>query len=49
MAQGNVLKVDFGRPLSDDPELSYTLPSAYYTDPEIFELEKEKIFYRSWI
>lgn len=48
MTQGNVLAVDFGRPLSDDPEFSYTLPSRYYTDPAIFELEKEKIFHRSW-
>ncbi len=47
---GNIKLVedDFMRPLSTDPEYSYTLPSRYYTDPEIFELEKEKIFYKSW-
>ena len=32
----------------EDPERSYTLPAAYYTDPAIFEREKEAIFFRSW-
>ena len=36
------------QPLTDTPETSFTLSSAYYTDPGVFELEKEKIFYRSW-
>ena len=49
MASGRVLEVDFGRPLTADPGRSYTLPSRYYTDPDIFELEKERIFYRSWV
>lgn len=49
MASSNVLKAEFARPLSDDAELSYTLPSRYYTDPAIYELEKEKIFARSWV
>src|SRR5262245_47516101 len=31
-----------------DPEHSYTLPAAYYTDPGVFEREKECIFFRSW-
>ncbi|MGH6930140.1 MAG: aromatic ring-hydroxylating oxygenase subunit alpha, partial [Dongiaceae bacterium] len=31
-----------------DPERSYTLSAPYYTDPGIFEREKEAIFYRSW-
>ena len=35
-------------PLNDAPETSFTLSSPYYTDPGVFELEKEKIFYRSW-
>jgi len=34
-------------PLNDAPETSFTLSSPYYTDPGVFELEKEKIFYRS--
>ncbi len=49
MAHGAVLDVDFSRPLSDDAARSYTLPSRYYTDPAIYELEKERIFYRSWM
>ncbi len=38
----------FRRPLSNDPAGSYTLPSRYYTDPDIFEREKKAIFYKSW-
>ncbi len=38
----------FRRPLGNDPTGSYTLPSRYYTDPEIFEREKKAIFYRTW-
>ena len=29
--------------------LNRTLPSAYYYDPAIFEQEKERIFYDSWV
>ncbi len=36
------------RPLDPDPARSYTLPGAYYSAPEIFEAEKERIFYRVW-
>ena len=38
----------YPKPLSNIPEESFTLPSYMYTDPEIFELEKEKIFYKTW-
>ena len=31
-----------------DPELSYTLPAHYYFDPEIFEREREAIWFKSW-
>ena len=36
------------RPIHDDPEQSYTLPSTYYTDPAIYEQEKEEIFFKTW-
>ena len=29
--------------------LNRTLPSRYYFDPDIFEQEKECIFYNSWV
>ena len=35
-------------PVCLDPARSYTLPARYYTDPAIFEAEKDAIFYRSW-
>ena len=38
----------YPKPLSNVPEESFTLPSYMYTDPEIFELEKERIFYKTW-
>jgi choline monooxygenase len=31
-----------------DPEKSYTIPAQYYTDPAIYEREKEAIFFKSW-
>ena len=39
---------NYEKPLVEDPQASYTLPSYLYTDPEVYEIEKEKIFYRSW-
>lgn len=35
-------------PLSEDPARSFTLPASWYTDPAIYEREKEAIFYRTW-
>ena len=32
----------------DDPSHSYTLPSAWYYDRQLFELEREKIFHQDW-
>jgi choline monooxygenase len=36
------------RPLTDKAEISFTLSSEYYLSDEIFELEKQKIFYKTW-
>lgn len=35
-------------PFRADPSDSYTLPARFYHDPEIWEHEKQAIFYRSW-
>ncbi len=36
------------KPLNDKAESSYTLPAEYYLSTDIFEIEKEKIFYKTW-
>lgn len=38
---------DIGK-FSSNPEKSYTLPSHYYIDPQIYDREKEAIFFKSW-
>jgi phenylpropionate dioxygenase-like ring-hydroxylating dioxygenase large terminal subunit len=38
---------DLGR-FNSDPTRSYTMPAAYYTDPAIYEREKEAIFFKAW-
>jgi carnitine monooxygenase subunit len=35
-------------PFRDEPGRSFTMPSRFYLDPEIYEQEKDAIFYRSW-
>ena len=35
------------RPLSDNAADSYTMPARLYTDPDVFEQEKEEIFAKS--
>ncbi|MGD1924887.1 MAG: aromatic ring-hydroxylating dioxygenase subunit alpha [Paracoccaceae bacterium] len=39
---------ELDRPLTEDVKSSFTLPASWYTDPAIFEREKEAIFYRTW-
>ena len=36
------------KPLSDNAADSYTMPARLYTDPDVFEQEKEAIFTKSW-
>ena len=36
------------KPLCDNAAESYTMPARLYTDPDIFEQEKEAIFAKSW-
>jgi len=36
------------RPLEADPARSPTLPGRFYSAPNIFEIEKQRIFYRHW-
>ena len=35
-------------PFDANPEQSFTIPARYYLDAEVFEREKQAIFYRSW-
>ena len=44
----DLLRDDFDHPLHTDPARAYTLPARFYLDPEVFEREKEAIFYRHW-
>lgn len=36
------------RAFSDNPENAYTMPSAFYTDPAVYEQEKSAIFNNTW-
>lgn len=36
------------QPFTRERRQSFTVPSRYYLDPEIYEAEKEAVFYRSW-
>ena len=38
-----------GQIVRESSEIGKTLPSRYYWAPEIYELEKERIFYKSWL
>ena len=35
-------------PFTKDPSVSYTMPARFYTSPDIYEIEKGAIFYKSW-
>src|SRR5262249_38774819 len=32
----------------DDAALVQTIPASYYRDPEIFQEEREKVFFKTW-
>lgn len=38
----------YEKPLVEAAEASFTLPSSLYTDPQVYEIEKARIFYRTW-
>ena len=44
----NVQMPKLDLPLNDKAECSFTLPSEYYLSQEIFEQEKNAIFYKTW-
>ncbi|MDE0532167.1 MAG: Rieske 2Fe-2S domain-containing protein [Albidovulum sp.] len=44
----SLLLQPFQKPLTANAEESFTLPSKFYTSPKIYELEKERIFYKTW-
>lgn len=41
-------RIDAGLFNSDDPENSWTLPSDWYYRSDIFDMEREAIFFRNW-
>ena len=36
-------------PFCDKPGESYTMPARFYTDPSVYDLEMEKIFFGNWV
>ena len=47
MATHAHLMDDYG--VGPDPASAWRLPARYYLDPGVLELEKERIFFRSWL
>ncbi|WP_312114124.1 aromatic ring-hydroxylating oxygenase subunit alpha [Brevibacillus reuszeri] len=45
----NTKAAPFPHKFHSDPEQSYALTAPYYTDPQIFEIEREAIFFKNWI
>ena len=47
---GTVLKKQDGdMPFDADPKKSFTLPARFYNDSEVYQLEQENIFYKTWL
>lgn len=49
MATSSIARLDRGDRFHPDPERSYTLPSRYYYDEDIYQREHEAIFYKNWL
>jgi carnitine monooxygenase subunit len=49
MATSSIARLDRGDRFHPDPERSYTLPSRYYYDEDIYQREREAIFYKNWL
>lgn len=44
-----IVKIQPGdQPFCSNPKHSFTMPARFYTSPEIYEAEKDAIFYRNW-
>jgi choline monooxygenase len=41
-------KIWKNEPFLDDPSRAYTLDASWYLDPTVYELEKDRIFARTW-
>ena len=48
MSNATIARPAWEKRLHADPAHSYTLPSRYYTSAQIFEQERELVFFRSW-
>ena len=48
MSRPQSLPPESTSPIGESADLGFTLPSRYYLDSEIYEQEKEAIFYRNW-
>ncbi len=48
MAKVTAIGRDLRGRVSDDPERTYALNAECYTDPSVYEAEREKIFFKSW-
>ena len=48
MPSETVVELKTRRPVHEQPQHSYTIPSSLYLDEKIYEQEKQNIFYCNW-
>ena len=48
MPSETVVELKTQRPVHEQPQHSYTIPSSFYLDEKIYEQEKQNIFYCNW-